>query len=544
MKQPPNTPDTPSSEIPKSPKIRDQVINGVRYVYEDLSYWDKSKKQTVQKRIYIGHYTDKGKFVKSKSFLLAEKNKAEAKSLISNHKFFGATHLLDTIARKIGLFEDLKKAFPSEYGLILSLAFYFVLESEDTIARFKKWEKFHYTPLTKAFTSAQINDLLFNLSPEKKSKFFSRQAARHSSPDYLAYDINCVPSYPELISQVKLGLFLDDNSFSNLNISFVLGEKSLSPVYYDLLTTKTDDITVFLDQVLDSTPLLSPRFVFVTKQKNQDFQHLQSLFVNKFNFIAEVYEDSPFYPRNLVNLSADPSDWPNYLEDFNLYNSSSEVELTLPLKGKGSRTRGANKVDCFLHVFSDPNWDASDAPAKGKIGAANYKKGKLGPMRVPHRLSGYSTSLPTINMNGVVLDSGFIDSVSSANGTFALLSNYISDPVEAITIYKNKYLIEKSFSNLLTRFNLGLSSERAEGKLDGALFIQYIAFILTFYVQNVMWENKIHNDLSIDELLDELDSIERFEYEPSKYRYNEITKSQHDLFSLFDIDIESETKGS
>ena len=49
-------------------------------------------------------------------------------SLSVSRKFFGATYLLDRIGKKIGITEDLKACFPDSYRMILSIAYYLILE--------------------------------------------------------------------------------------------------------------------------------------------------------------------------------------------------------------------------------------------------------------------------------------------------------------------------------------------------------------------------------------------------------------------------------
>jgi len=66
-------------------------------------------------------------------------------------------------------------------------------------------------------------------------------------------------------------------------------------------------------------------------------------------------------------------------------------------------------------------------------------------------------------------------------GYFALLSNEIKDPIEALEIYRNKDLVEKAFGNLKERLNFRRMEVSSELSLDGKLFVEFIALIYLSY---------------------------------------------------------------
>ena len=78
--------------------IVNQKIKGNIYQYEVTSYWDKEKKQSRQKRKYLGRKNPK------------QKKKLSIKNEIINKKY-GNVFLLRTIAQKLGLTSILKKYF-------------------------------------------------------------------------------------------------------------------------------------------------------------------------------------------------------------------------------------------------------------------------------------------------------------------------------------------------------------------------------------------------------------------------------------------------
>jgi len=121
-------------------------------------------------------------------------------------------------------------------------------------------------------------------------------------------------------------------------------------------------------------------------------------------------------------------------------------------------------------------------------------------------------------------------------GYFALLSNGIKDPLEALEIYRSKDLIEKAFGNLKERLNMRRTSVSSEENLEGKLFVQFVALIYLSYIKKAMSDNDLFKDYTMQELLDELDVIERFEQPGRKPRLGEITLKQMYLFKCLGVD--------
>lgn len=96
-------------------------------------------------------------------------------------------------------------------------------------------------------------------------------------------------------------------------------------------------------------------------------------------------------------------------------------------------------------------------------------------------------------------------------GYFALMTNGIKDPVEALRIYRLKDLIEKSFGNLKERLSMRRMSVVSEENFEGKLFVQFVALQMVSYIKKQMDENGLFSKYTIQSLLDELDTIEYYQ---------------------------------
>ena len=111
------------------------------------------------------------------------------------------------------------------------------------------------------------------------------------------------------------------------------------------------------------------------------------------------------------------------------------------------------------------------------------------------------------------------------------MSNGVKDPVEALNIYRSKDLIEKAFSDLKDRLSMRRTSVSSEENMEGKLFLQYIGLIYLLYVKKAMDKAGLFKNYTMQELLDELDVIEKYQLPGNAPYYGELTDKQRNLYA-------------
>ena len=122
-------------------------------------------------------------------------------------------------------------------------------------------------------------------------------------------------------------------------------------------------------------------------------------------------------------------------------------------------------------------------------------------------------------------------------GYFVLMSNGIKDPVEALKIYRNKDLIEKSFGNLKERLDMRRMSVASEENFEGKLFVQFVALQLLSYIKKQMDDNGLFKNYTMQSLLDELDIIEYYQHPGKAHHLSEITEKQRKLYEIMQVSV-------
>lgn len=178
-------------------------ITGITYVYKNEPYWDKDKQQSRAKRTLIGKLNPQtGEIVptrpykkrKGKEALTSKKPDPIAITKISR-RFYEASYLFDKIGKKTGIVSDLKACFPDTYKQILSVAYFLILEENNSLNRFSHWQKLHIHPYGKDILSQLSSELFQSIDKEERMAFFTKQGKRRIENEYWAFDITSISSF-------------------------------------------------------------------------------------------------------------------------------------------------------------------------------------------------------------------------------------------------------------------------------------------------------------------------------------------------------------
>ncbi len=529
----------------KSTAQRVQNIKGVSYVYEDHPYWDVQKKQTRHKREYIGKLGVDGQFIPNKAYAaqqeiekLAKEGSAKQTQLPVTRNYYGATYLLDAIGEQSGVVADLKACFPQDYLKILSLAYYLIIESENPMYRFTKWAHNHRHPFGSDIPSQRISELFASISEDAKMSFFKKQSQRRLEKEYLAYDTTSISSYSELISHVKYGKNKDLDPLPQVNLALIFGQDSMLPVYYRKLPGNITDVTTVQKLLKDVDFMDIKKLKLVMDRGFYSAKNINDLFRNHYKFVIGTKCSINFVKPLLEKVRESIKDFTNYDAEHDVYCATSmekwqyeEYDTIGKVISKGERR-------IYVHIYYNgqraedekATFIKSLADAQQKLIDGNYSE------ELKKFCDKYFVHKKT-PVRGVKLEyneEAIRDHVKNF-GYFVLLANEVKNPSEALAIYRNKDLIEKSFGNLKNRLNMRRPAVSSSENLEGKLFVQFVALIYVSYIHKHMKESHLYKNYSMQSMLDDLDIIERFDYQGQRYHCSEITNKQKELYKCFGI---------
>ena len=123
-------------------------------------------------------------------------------------------------------------------------------------------------------------------------------------------------------------------------------------------------------------------------------------------------------------------------------------------------------------------------------------------------------------------------------GWFVLATNDVKNPVEALEIYRMKDTIEKHFDDLKNDLDMKRLHIHSSAAMDGRLFIQYIALILSSQIKNIMDGAGWFKNHNMQEVIDEMKSLRVVSVEGKRRQiYTTITAFQKEIMELFELNI-------
>ena len=519
---------------------------GITYAYENTAHWDKKKKQSRSKRKLIGKVdAATGKIVptrpyKKKGMPADEKPSRPGPPPITKmqRSFYGATYLFDEIGKITGITDDLKICFPETYSQILSVAYYLILEENNSLSRFSHWQKLHIHPYGEDIPSQRSSELFQSIDEEWRMSFFRKQAKRRIEREYWAFDTTSISSYSDALSQVKKGKNKEYDRLPQINLALVFGEQSGLPFYYRKLPGNLTDVTTVKQLVREFDVLGYEKVKVVLDRGFYSRNNINALFHSHQKFIIGVKLGLQYVDRVLEEEREQLKLWSNLQTQFGTYGICRTIEWDYeqerPYKGDVLK----EKRRAYLLLYYNPEKAAKDQADMNEYLTSLYHDLQTGKRR-DYCAKDYDkffevTETPKRGRKIKPKEAAMLEAAKNY-GYFALLSNEVKDPGEALSLYRSKDVIEKAFGDLKERLNFRRMQVSSELSLNGKLFVEFVALIYLSYVKKKMQDANLFEKWTLQGLLDELDTIERFEAPEHGRILGEVTQKQTDIYHALGV---------
>lgn len=519
--------------------------SGITYVYESTSYWDKEKKQSRSHRTLIGRYdpvtgetipTDgrgkrRGQAKNAESEMPLKRGPVPAQ--FTERRFYGATYLLDQIGEVTGVAADLKVCFPKTYKQIMSIAYYLILEDKAPLSRFHKWDRLHRHPFGKDIPSQRSSELFQSITEDDKMRFFRLQGKRRAEQEFWAYDTTSISSYSETLRQVQYGKNKDNDPLPQINLALLFGEKSGLPFYYRKLAGNIPDVKTVRELVRELDALGYEKAKLVMDRGFYSANNINELYKEHYKFLIGT-STTLTYAKDFIREIGNTKDhYEHYNSNYELYIFSKTITWDYEQKRpyKGDTLKEGRRM--YLHLYYNPEKQFNDGLAFNKK-IDKLKAELLSGKRIPEHEKDYKKYfvVKETPVRGITVsyNQEAMDAAHERYGFFVLISNEVKDPVMALSLYRNRDVVEKAFGNLKDRLSLRRTLISSESALDGKLFVEFIALIYLSYIKKKMEDEELFSKYTMQELLDELDVIECFQQPGMAPIPGEVLKKQEELY--------------
>lgn len=520
--------------------------SGITYAYESISYWDREKQQSRSKRRLIGRIDEqtgniiptRGTNRKKAGEPTTTTRRGPAPHVDVARWFCGATYLFDVIGQKLGIVDDLQQIFPNDYKALLSIAYYLILELDSPLSRFSKWASLHRHPYGADIPSQRSSELFASITEENRYDFFRLQAARRMENEYWAYDTTSISSYSEGLQQVKYGKNKEQDGLAQLNLALLFGQESNLPFYYRKLSGNINDVQTVKHTLADVEFLGLRKVHLVMDRGFYSAANLNSLYKEHYKFLMGAKLSLTYVKEQLDQARPMIREWTNYLEAYEVFGVCVPIKwnYTQERPYKGDVIRAERRL--YLHLYYNGEKAVEDEQRLTRRLLAWQKELQEGERKPEHAKSYekyFEVSQTPVRGRKVVAKQAAIEEAKKNYGYFALISNEIKNPEEALTLYRNKDLVEKAFGNLKERLSARRMLVSSEQSLDGKLFVQFLALIYLSHLKKVMKDQQLFRTHTMQGILDQLDGIECFDRPGRDPRIGEVTEKQYELFQKLGI---------
>ncbi len=501
---------------------------GVTYVYESVSHWDKKKKQARNKQVCVGKLDPvTGAFISSNR-LKPEKPVVKNEIITASAEIVGPSIILDAITEQLGLRSLLKACFPDEYEQIQAMAYYLASQG-GPLSHCVMWCKSHVHSL-EPLTSQRISEILSSISIDKKQTFFTKWMNKILEDDYLCYDITSISSYSELNEYIKYGHNRDNEKLPQLNLAMLFGQKGRLPVYFERTPGNITDVTT-LHNLLKTFKALEVKTIHYVMDKGfYSKKNVDELLISRDGFLLSVPLNNKWVQHAIDDIYETIHGPEGYqkLDDEIIY-----LHTRLYPWGKDNRR-------CYLHLYYNAHARAAavDKFTEELVGYRNeLASGKL----IAEHQEAYDTFfvVKTTPKRGVKVSyntEAVNQHINRYSGFQALLTNSIKDPIEALQIYRDKDVVEKSFNDLKNQLDMKRLRMHSSATADGRLFVQFIALIYMSALRKEMRKSGLIKQYTVRELLEEMATLTKVKYS-GKYGHilTEVTKQQREILKGLNI---------
>ncbi len=506
--------------------IVEQRVKGHIYLYNVDSYWDKEKKQSRQRRTFIGKKNP-------------ETGEVIPDDGVRDAREFGNVFLLRDIARRLGVAADLAAVFPDTWKEILALTYYRICENK-ALYLCNNWLDTVWSDDPVSLPSPRISELLAQIGHSKipAERFFRRWTKRYDTSNlFIVFDLTSISSHANGIDKVEWGYNRDCESLPQINLGVVYGEPSGLPLFYSLYPGSIHDVTTLKNIVSELQILSLDSTIFVLDKgfySKANLAHMEGMkFIIPLPTRCSTEGDLVAAAQAEIRSSKHAMrhrDHVHYCikEGIELAHRDLSAHIFL------DEHRQVDQREAFLKTLLDAEALVTSQGFSSKGQIDEYLADQ-----VPDLLP-YFTTRRSGPRSVLVRKTEVVDAALGRMGMFVLVTSTDLSSEAILDYYREKDGVEKYFDSLKNNLFLKRMRIHTSQTMEGLLFVEFIAMILRSEMKAVLRKSKLPNSLYIPEMLSELRKLKQITFGKKK-ALTEVSKFQKDIFTAFGIKLDSVT---
>lgn len=444
---------------------------------------------------------------------------------------YGSFWLIEQIAKKIGLTDDLLKTFDNNIFIvneILSLAI-FPYVSGKNYSRFAKWQKTHKTLVDYQLTSSAITKLSQKITDHHRMSLIKYRLEREPEKACLACDSTTRSAWGKCLADIRWGKNKDNEKLQNTLEVVVYSLTTHQPIYYRTFAGNTSDISTIRTILSDLNGLGVEihDIIFVFDRGYISEENIASFVAADLSFLMCAKVNTAPVSQLLMGINYDCDGFPINMEfdkDTKLFISQITVPQFISKLPDGTEIRIEGlKANIFLDL-SKRMEEITFIKIKMQE-EFSILQNALRDQYIPQDIKKYNALFEYYKVseekdsNGNVYKIAFsectekIKKEKSRCGFFSsLMYNVDKNGKEALEQYCKRDEQEKSFDLLKNQMYFYVQRNSTEDGKNGRSFIAFTGMIPISYLKNI-WSTSIRDKyISTLDVLDEMESIRYSQY--------------------------------
>lgn len=375
----------------------------------------------------------------------------------------GLTWAALELAKDSGIRAHLQEVFGQEAGEDLLYLAIYKLAGGGAMMTYDIWRQKVWLPQSRRLTGQKISELLGSVTREQVTKYFKlrhnrqdevweeiykKQPELRSRPIEYALDNTSISTYSNTLSEAQYGHAKRDPELKQINYTIICDQRSGDIVFAYMYDGAVNDVSALSDILfaMQEAEFKLEKNILVTDRGYSSLINVQKMINLEIKYLQGVryVEDS------LKQRFAKHSDALRK----NAFYSSKEKAYAFTEREPWTQdsNSGQLKLNNYIHLYRLVGHEDQTAQQISE-NADHIIRLKTAKRSVPQDLwAAYGRFVKSVTeKNGVthwVRDTSKIDEAVECSGYFALRSNAVSDAFEALSIYRQRNMVEQDFYQL------------------------------------------------------------------------------------------------
>jgi transposase len=505
--------------------VKQKIGEGV-YAYEVQSYWDSEKKQSRQKRRYLGVWD------KSTGQIMPKESLKDVKTT----KSFGPSYLLDSLGKEIQLRKKLSNAFGKDGDSILAMAMSKLLH-QTSLKNLHNVLDDSFLPemysLEESFSSQWLSSFLERLSSKDAAMTSFYGSLIDGEAETLIFDITSLSSASRNIDWLEYGYNRDGLDLPQVNLGLVLSLHRHIPLYFKLFPGSINDVVTLKNLVAEVKAFGITKSLFILDRGFYSESNIKEMNSEEIDFILPL----PFgvkIGKGLISETNKDIENPANAKRFGgdiFFVLESEVEI--------------GEVNIYGYVLFNKKREGVETNSffNGLIDIESKLEGKEfrgNPFEHFERIAGNFARYFDCTVDGKTISlRRRVNAISQAANRFGktiLLSATKRSWKDVLSLYRERDEVEKKFDDLKNELEVMPLRIRKVATLQGLLFIFFLSLVLRAMLLRRARTANLLEKTSIEEILMELAKVRAVKV-GGKWRITEISKKQRTIFEKMEIGV-------